>query len=487
MTSCGDGLLGNHRCFVPPYVKQATMTGRNWRHFCPYWPFLVAGVAGPASGEQEAVEVATTLTGNMRVETPVATAADDLGVFTDGWGDIEGDVFGVAEEPMGSLPGPGLANTNQYKMVYDNLPVHEAVLTMFCKAAELNNLLFGDNKLDPNVLFDDDIDVLEQAATSFAVDYVQTLYGDIHTTKLHRLARHLGDELRNRGNLWEGDTSVNERLHGACKRMYRRSNKRGPGVALQMMRCQETQSQVLSELAAIDANEQGEQPLEAATSDDEDIHGRQELLTTAGVSVTGRGRKAAVGDLALLWGLAGLTDLLSLDDHDKVSFHKTARIMARLDCGHQRQMQYVRATENFMKKPWFSFVKYYSGNGQEVAWGRARLILRAVATERRCCAIIQRMRKVPPRPSCVLSKFKCVRLAWAFEQPTDAWPALEVVDVTKILCLEDVQADWRHLSDKYGLEAMPEQMEKTAVGRRDARFFTNAFYPWISRKLTPGL
>jgi len=424
---------------------------------------------------------------NSQMAAPASATANDVAVFTDGWGDVEGDVFAVAEEPMGALPGPNLATSEQYKKVYKDLPIHDAVLTMFCKAAELNNLLFGDNVLDPNVLFDEDIDALERAATSLAVDYVQTIYGDIHTTKLHRLARHLGDELRNRGNLWEGDTSVNEHLHGACKRMYRRSNKRGPGVALQMMRCEETQSQVLLELSEIDATEPSERKVEGATSDDEDMRTRRELMTTEGVSVTGRGRTAAVGDLALLWGLAGLTELLSLRQDDKVSFHKTARIVARLECGYQRQMQFVRATENFMKKPWFSFVKYYTGNGQEEGWGRARLILRAVAMQRTCCAIIQRMRIVPARTNCVLSKFNCVRLAWAFDRPSDGWPALDVVDVTKILRLEDVQPDWYHLGDKYGLDAMPEKLEKTAAGRHDARFFTNAFYPWISRKLSPGL
>jgi len=472
---------------VPPAVKQATMTGRNWRHFCPYWPFMVAGVVGPPTDADDAAGGATAVAGNSHLASPTPNTENDAGYFTDGWGDVDGDVFAVAEEPMGALPGPDLATSEQYRKVYKNVPIHDAVLTMFCKAAELNNLLFGDNVLDPNVLFDEDIDKLEHAATSLAIDHVQTLYGEIHTTKLHRLARHLGDELRKRGNLWEGDTSINERLHGACKRMYRRSNKRGPDVALQMMRCEETQSQILLELSHIDATEQGEQPMEGVASDEDDTQTRQELMTTGGVSVTGRGRKAAIGDLALLWGLAGLANLLSLEDDDKVSFHKTVRIAARLDCGYQRHVQYVRATENFMKKPWFSFVKYSTGNGEEVAWGRVRLILRAVATQRTCCVILQRLRQVPARPHCVLSKFKCVRLAWAFNHPSDGWPALDVVDMTKIVCLEDVQVDWYHLGAKYGLEALPEDLEKTAAGRHDARFFTNAFFPWISRKLSPGL
>jgi len=406
---------------------------------------MVAGVAGLPTGADEAAGVATERAGSSRLAPPASTTADDVEFFTDGWGDVDGDVFAVAEEPMGALPGPNLAALEQYRKVYKNLPIHDAVLTTFCKAAELNNLLFGDNVLDPNVFLEEDIDELEHAATSLAIDHVQTLYGDIHTTKLHRLALHLGDDLRNRGNLWEGDSSINERLHGACKRMCRRSNKGGPDVALQMMRCEETQSQILLELSHIDAAERCEQPIEGVATDDEDTQARQELRTTGGVSVTDRGRKAAVGDLALLWGLSGLTNLLSLEEDDKVSFHKTVRIAARLHCGYQNQLQYVLATDNFMKKPWFSFVKYSTGNNEEVASGRVRLILRAVATQRTCCVIIQRIRQVPARRHCVLSKFKCVRLAWAFREPSDAWPALDVVDITKIVCLEGVQADWYHL------------------------------------------
>jgi len=97
------------------------------------------------------------------------------------------------------------------------------------------------------------------------------------------------------------------------------------------------------------------------------------------------------------------------------------------------------------------------------------------------------MLKLSPLQSCVLSEINWVRLTWAFEQPTDQWPALEKLDVTKIVIHEDVQADWRHSGVNFGLDAMPKQLENTAAGHHGARFFTNAFYPWISRKLTPGL
>jgi len=38
-------------------------------------------------------------------------------------------------------------------------------------------------------------------------------------TKLHRLVQNLGEKLPSRDNLWEGDTSENEKVHSTCKRM----------------------------------------------------------------------------------------------------------------------------------------------------------------------------------------------------------------------------------------------------------------------------
>jgi len=81
------------------------------------------------------------------------------------------------------------------------------------------------------------ISAIKEHAAAFVVDGLQTLYGHVHTTKVHRLIQHVANELRGRNNLWEGDTSDNEKLHSGCTRMFRRTNQRGPTVALQMMRC----------------------------------------------------------------------------------------------------------------------------------------------------------------------------------------------------------------------------------------------------------
>jgi len=94
-------------------------------------------------------------------------------------------------------------------------------------------MLFGDNVAESTVLTEATVNDQDEAAKVLGIDYIQTLYGHVNTSKLHRLVQHLRDELRNRGNLWEGDTSVNENLHGSCKRVFNRSSKRGPGVALQ--------------------------------------------------------------------------------------------------------------------------------------------------------------------------------------------------------------------------------------------------------------
>jgi len=64
---------------------------------------------------------------------------------------------------------------------------------------------------------------------------------------------------------------------------------------------------------------------------------------------------------------------------------------------------------------------------------------------------------------------------------------LGVVDTTDILHLEDVQVDWRHLSDRHGLRAMPSTVASTPVERRATRFFSNPFYPWTSWNLAPTL
>jgi len=457
------------------------MTGRSWRHFSVFWPFVVAGLIGPPS----AVAAPTSAVNGSDVapaehsfaSTGAGADANDI-LTDDGWVCLDGDDLAVEDEPLGELPDRDVATSPRYLAVFKDKPVHDAVLEMFCKAAQLGGHLFGDNIADTCTITERDVRAIEADAETLGIDYLQTLYGRTNTSKVHRLIYHLADELRARGNLWEGDTSLNETLHGACKRMYKRTNKRGPGVSLQMMRCEQTQVQVLKEIEEDDeVYKPG--PRAAAAAVSVSAH-------TADLSFSGRGKRVTVGDLLATPELQSMAERLTSDGIRWVTVSKTARIVARFEWGAAGRVQYVRATPSFMGKAWYSFVKYESHAG-EVQWGRARLVVRSLERQARSCIVVQRLRRVNADSGCVLTAYGCVRLAWDFESVGADVPALEIVESTRILRLEDVQVDWSDLSHRHGLRAMPSTVARTPIERRAARYFTNPFYPWTSRELVPTL
>jgi len=538
-------------CFVPMTEPQATMKGRSWRYFSIFWPFMVAGALGPApvvppatldgapvaptgSMPQAATVSADGSSGASR-DTSSDGTGDDVSVAVsdaagnvasevgDGWGEVPGDDLAVAEEPVSALPDERLASTSADKENFPGVAVHDAFLETFCRAARLGGLLFGDNVADPHVVTESQINMIDEAANELGVDAIQTLYGHVNTTKLHRLIQHLGDELRARGNLWEGDTSTNEKLHGSCKRMFKRSNKRGPGVALQMMRCDESQSAVIRELFDADegvaasgvdvgptldtcrttANSSGNTgrggggdgggdgagaaaTTSGAASEDHGSPAATSPLGTAALTFTGRAQRMAIGDLRKFAELGTLGGALGLDDREYVTVHNTVRIMAQFEWGAKTSLQHLRASERFFGRSWYSFVRYVGVDGA-TCWGRLRLALRSVGAERRSCVVLQRMRRATHRESCVLTRYGCIRLRSDFATADDEYPVLEVVNATDLLRAQDVQVDWQDLADRLGVQATPSSTVDTATERRASRFFTNPFYPWTSRELAPGL
>jgi len=493
------------------------MTGRSWRHFSVFWPFMVAGAVGPADQEDssntssDSMDVAPTRAAT-HPQAPVADSGTES-VAGDAPSDAEADAAGGAADidelemptkAAGGPPGPEVIYTERYKDVFGAVPLHDAVLTTFCRAAHLGGQLFGDNVADTTTLTEAQIVAMEENAVALGVDCIQTLYGHVNTKKLHRLIAHLGDELRGRGNLWEGDTSENERLHARCKRMFRRTNKRGPGVALQMMRCEESQSAVLHELQDADAEQlPEEEPAGVVLPADVTVTGNARGSRRAGgggadlaattalpaqtsdISFTGRETRSTVGELRATWALGKVGQALGLGDDDHVTLHKTVRIMARFEWGAPTVMQHLRAANSFIGKSWFSWVLYRALD-DGVRWGRLRLVLRSVAGRARSCVVLQRLRRATARPGCVLSEFGCVRLAWAFDSDDAVYPALHVVDAVDILREEDVQTDWYDRAARLGLRSMPSDRTSSAAEWRAARFFTNPFFPWTSRSMRPG-
>lgn len=159
----------------------------------------------------------------------------------------------------------------------------------------------------------------------------QVIVGAVHTYNLHQMMFHLGEELTNRGNLSQGDTSVNESLHKVCKRMYARSNKRGPNISLQMMRGEQSQTEIMR---GIKNDEGSDDSDDGDATDDEErverLHAARDghlpsggIIPPAVLQMSTRGARGAVGDVLGLPGMVGLVDMLEIDHATTITVAKT--------------------------------------------------------------------------------------------------------------------------------------------------------------------
>lgn len=433
---------------------------------------MVAGLFGPACWDHVSATHPASAWG-LASATTMAVPSDDEGDLSD---DTE-DGRAYAD----SADGPVVLDP-AYRQLFGSAPVEDAVLRMFCQAAKLNNLLFGDNKADSTVTTDAEAQEMATLAKEL-VDTMQVLLGAVHSTKLHRLAYHLLQELRNRGNLWEGDTSVNESRHASVKAMFRRSNKSGATMLLQMLRADETQSEVLrlheafEREAERDAARVASAEIAATTANDTE---EQDPETSERLRSSRRGITVSLAAISQRPGLLGLTAALGVPLNSSAVMVNTIMKQAVFEWGAPGEVQFVRGAVRFRGAPWFSFIRY-KGEGGQTRWGMVNVVLRSIEGVDRPCVVVQRMRPAAPRSGCVLTEFGCQRLAWEFASPADDWPRLEAVEHSDILRLEQVHIDWQHLVGRHGVFAMPSTQPRTAAERRATRFFTNVFYPWTTR------
>jgi len=375
---------------------------------------MLAGAVGPRDADDPADFLLDGL--------PVAPTADALGARAaadTGSDDGASDASSVSnwrqkqtatwradfDEPMAGdqeRPGPDVVNTPRYLQVFGSMSIDVAVLLTFCRVAQLGGALFGDNVGTTTAVTEAQIKSMEDAASALGVNCVQTLYGYTDTRKLHRLVQHLAAELRGRGNLWEGNTLENESLHASCKQMIRRSNKRGPDVTLQMLRCDETQSALLQD-AEEDAAATVEEDLNASGGGDGAADRTAAGDAAGGVAArtedlhfTGRGRRVPVAAFRRNPALFRIADALGVMDSTWVTTHSTIRIVPRFEWGAPSAMQHVRATRDYFRKPWYSFVRYEMTDGG-IGWGRLRVVLRSLGVGRRNCVVLQRLQPVVPR------------------------------------------------------------------------------------------
>jgi len=471
--------------FVPPTEKQPQMTGRLWRHGLPMMPHMIAGVGGPAEEQPprhaDAAPTATARSGNLRL--PSDSEELDDGHAPDG-PDLE-----EAEEILPDPIVPDVVSSSKYRRLFGTLPLHRAVLDVYCRMALLGGRLMGDNMAETTCMTEQQMHDLAASAQSFVTEYVDVLFGPAHTTKAHRLANHLLAALLSNGNLWEGDTSENESLHSPCKRMFARSNKRGPTMILQMMRASETQGEVLRELRKLESeqNDGGDSDIHRLLEEDNDAIGSDvQTAPTAVLARSRRGLRITIGDVQQqLPGFASLPVLLGKSLDCSLVVAPSFAFFCTFEWGAASVVQTACATESYAGKPRYDHLWYTDESGQrKLGW--ARLVIRMIGGVVDDFVVVRRLEEVPSIPQCSLTRSGCKRMAWRFDTPDDDWPLLARVPLQNVLRIEHVVPDFQDLSERRGLRAVPSNTADTVAERHAQRFFTNVFYPFTSRVLNPS-
>jgi len=182
------------------------MTGRNWRHFSSFWPFMVAGALGPADADSSS-ELDMESDDVASASSALARRAPRSESGTDGDGSDASEAAGSADVPIelrdmgGAPPGPEAIHSDRYEDVFGEIPLHDAMLEMLCQAAQLGGDFFGDNMADTTIMPEALIVTMDARAKALAVDSLQTLYGHMNTSKVHQVVQHAAEELRGLGNL----------------------------------------------------------------------------------------------------------------------------------------------------------------------------------------------------------------------------------------------------------------------------------------------
>lgn len=396
--------------------KQMRLKGRQWRYGVMVWPFMVVGIVGarkldstaPCEGKSRrrqrsgATAAGPPCRGGRRSgggrhrsrrvvsddsgwET--ADEADDSGTGLEDTFDDEANDAAAAPRAAGaSLYVSEAERKAECRAAFGDMPTHDAVLDVVCRAAALMGKLCGDNGAGEDGYTDETCEKLGLEAYRLVTTYMRVLFGDRHTTKMHALAYHLCDELMRRGSLVDADTSVNERLHKALKAFFANTNKHPTSFRVQMMRCEQTLYQVIAEdlkdqddkdekaadeetsdtdggAASSDAEGDSDSDLERApssreeaagcTSDDSadvetDSHEEEApRKRTSKPRVYGRRTTVAAVMLADVGRLQDLPGLLGVDETARLVVTNTSKIKATLPWRRRRVKQLVRAAHDF--------------------------------------------------------------------------------------------------------------------------------------------
>jgi len=153
---------------------------------------------------------------------------------------------GEEKAAKGGVKHP-LRNPAEFRTAFKGKAIHQAVVEVACRLARLMGKICGDNEAARKGWTEAAAQEVQNESKLFVTRFVRVLFGAVSTTKMHRLGFHLMEELLQRGNFEEADTSVNEMLHKLLKAMYRVTNKHPDNFQVQMMKCEQTLLHILAE------------------------------------------------------------------------------------------------------------------------------------------------------------------------------------------------------------------------------------------------
>jgi len=258
-------------------VKQSTFTGRSWRHGLVILMHMVAGAvsrrllgsnepflggkrrrhSSPGAGRRTLRRVdsngayahanAESSSTNSDDATSVASSEEPSNASGVAYSDaVTDDTCSGGEDAEDEAPVPTVSDRErEYKEVFGEKPMYDAVLEVVCLAASLMGKLCGDNQEMGYSMTQSESQQLADEAYALVTKYVRVLFGPVNTTKMHTLAYHLLDELLLRGNVIEADISVNESLHKLIKIMWTNTKKQEASFTVRMLRCEQTMSHII--------------------------------------------------------------------------------------------------------------------------------------------------------------------------------------------------------------------------------------------------
>jgi len=123
------------------------------------------------------------------------------------------------------LPDGFKFDWDAYRVAFGDTPIQDAVTIMFAEYASLYARIAGwTTSAAPAPMTMEEGESIHTQANNFILNIMTPILGFVHTSKVHKLLRHLLESIRYHGHLRHGNTGANEAAHKSDKNFYRRTN-----------------------------------------------------------------------------------------------------------------------------------------------------------------------------------------------------------------------------------------------------------------------